>query len=94
MPQALENLYFILFYFIFLYHFINLWAEPMMVVTYIVSVMGCSRCYLARYFGNLEGLEGSEMKGFWTAASAHALHLPSIIVQVFTIRFSQAWKNM
>ena len=28
----------ILFYFIFLYHFIDLWAEPMMVVTYIVSV--------------------------------------------------------
>ena len=46
---------------------------------------GLLQCYPARYFGNLEGLEGSEMKGFWTAASAHALHLPSIIVQVFKV---------
>ena len=40
-----------------------------------------------RCFNNLEGLEGLETKGFWTAASAHALHLPSIIdlVQVFTV---------
>ena len=43
------------------------------------------QCYPARYFGNLEGLEGLETKGFWTAASAHALHLPSIIVQVFKV---------
>ena len=46
---------------------------------------GCSRCYPARYFGNLEGLEGSETKGFWTAASAHMLRLPSIVVQVFKV---------
>ena len=57
----------------------------MMVSTYIVSVMGCSRCYLARYFGNPEGLEGSETKGFWTVASAHTLRLPSIVVQVFKV---------
>ena len=53
-----------------------------------MAVWDCYRllqCYLARYFGNLEGLEGLEMKGFWTAASAHALHLPSIIVQVFKV---------
>ena len=25
------------------------------------------------------------MKGFWTVASAHVLHLPSIIVQVFKV---------
>ena len=48
-------------------------------------VTGCSRYYPARYFRNLEGLEGSEMKGFWTAASAHALCLPSIVVQVFNV---------
>ena len=43
------------------------------------------QCYPARYFRNLEGLEGSETKGFWTAASAHVLCLPSIIVQVFKV---------
>ena len=41
------------------------------------------QCYPARYFRNLEGLEGSETKGFWTAASAHVL--PSIVVQVFKV---------
>ena len=41
--------------------------------------------YPARYFGNPEGLEGSEMKGFWTVASAHVLCLPSIVVQVFKV---------
>ena len=46
---------------------------------------GLLQCYQAKYFRNLEGLEGSEMKGFWTAASAHALCLPSIIVQVFKV---------
>ena len=46
---------------------------------------GLLQCYPARYFGNLEGSEGLEMKGFWTAASAHALCLPSIIVQVFKV---------
>ena len=30
-------------------------------------------------------MEGSETRGFWTAASAHALRLPSIIVQVFKV---------
>ena len=30
-------------------------------------------------------MEGSEMKGFWTVASAHALRLPSIVVQVFKV---------
>ena len=30
-------------------------------------------------------MEGSETKGFWTAASAHALRLPSIVVQVFKV---------
>ena len=48
-------------------------------------VTGCSRCYPARYFGNMEGLEGLETKGFWTAASAHVLRLPSIVVQVFKV---------
>ena len=46
------------------------------------------QCYLARYFRNLEGLEGLEgleTKGFWTAASAHALRLPSIVAQVFKV---------
>ena len=43
------------------------------------------QCYPARYFGNLEGLEGLETKGFWTVASAHVLHLPSIVVQVFKV---------
>ena len=32
-----QKLYGLLFFF-FLYHFIDLWAEPMMVITYIVSV--------------------------------------------------------
>ena len=41
--------------------------------------------YLARYFGNPEGLEGLEMKVFGTVASAHVLCLPSIIVQVFKV---------
>ena len=43
---------------------------------------GLLQRYPARYFGNPEGLE---MKGFWTVASAHALCLPSIIVQVFKV---------
>ena len=43
------------------------------------------QCYPARCFRNPEGLEGSETKGFWTVASAHALHLPSIVVQVFKV---------
>ena len=43
------------------------------------------QCYPARYFGNPEGLEGSETKGFWTVSSAHALCLPSIVVQVFKV---------
>ena len=43
------------------------------------------QCYPARYFGNLEGLEGLETKGFWTVASAHMLRLPSIVVQVFKV---------
>ena len=30
---------------------------------------GLLQCYPARYSRNLEGLEGSEMKGFWTVAS-------------------------
>ena len=46
---------------------------------------GLLQCYPARYSGNLEGLECSETKGFWTVASAHALHLPSIVVQVFKV---------
>ena len=55
------------------------------------------QCYLAKYFGNPEGLEGSEMKGFWTAASAHVLCLPSIIVQVFKVlasleKYAKYWK--
>ena len=29
--------------------------------------------------------EGLETKGFWTVASAHVLHLPSIVVQVFKV---------
>ena len=43
------------------------------------------QCYPTRYFRNPEGLEGLETKGFWTAASAHVLCLPSIIVQVFKV---------
>ena len=46
---------------------------------------GLLQCYPARYFGNMEGLEGSETKGFWTVASAHVLRLPSIVVQVFKV---------
>ena len=46
---------------------------------------GLLQCYLARYFRNPDGLEGSEMEGFWTMASAHVLHLPSIVVQVFKV---------
>ena len=46
---------------------------------------GLLQCYPARYFGNPGGLEGSETKSFWTVASAHALCLPSIIVQVFKV---------
>ena len=46
---------------------------------------GLLQCYLARYLGNPEGLEGLEMKGFWTVASAHALCMPSIVVQVFKV---------
>ena len=33
-----EDIILFLFLLLFLYHFIDLWAEPMMVVTYIVSV--------------------------------------------------------
>ena len=43
------------------------------------------QCYPTRYFIDPEGLEGSEMKGFWTVDSAHVLHLPFIIVQVFKV---------
>ena len=46
---------------------------------------GLLQCYPARYFGNPEGLEGLETKGFWTVASAHTLCLPSIVVQVFKV---------
>ena len=46
---------------------------------------GLLQCYPARYFRNPEGLEGLETKGFWTVASAHALRLPSIVVQVFKV---------
>ena len=45
---------------------------------------GLLQCYLA-YFRNPEGLKGLETKGFWTAASAHALHMLSIIVPVFKV---------
>ena len=55
-----------------------------------VRCYGLLQCYPARYFGIPEGLEGLEMKGFWTAASAHALHLPSIVVQVFKVLESSA----
>ena len=37
-------------------------------------------CYPNRKYGTRKGLES---KGFWTAASAHALRLPSIVVQLF-----------
>ena len=46
---------------------------------------GLLQCYPARYFRNPEGLEGSEMKGFWTMASACVLCLAPIIVQVFKV---------
>ena len=36
--RGVPAIWFGFFIFIFLYHFIDLWAEPMMVVTYIVSV--------------------------------------------------------
>ena len=58
------------------------WIETLQLV---LMCYGLLQCYLTRYFRNLEGLEGLEMKGFWTVASAHVLCLPSIIVQVFKV---------
>ena len=49
------------------------------------NVMGCSSATRLGISGNPGGLEGSETKGFWTVASAHALRLPSIVVQVFRV---------